>query len=148
MVKKANEYMNLDAIYVDPSEIHDYWPCVKNGAEKVAKHGEGWIAEDMYSAIKSGDAVLHLFYEGTKYMGFVVTAQTADASGNVLFVWALYSEGHNQNYHNLAVQYLESWAKSIKANRIRYHSPRKGWERVGKKIGFYPTATVFEKKVK
>ena len=134
-------------IHVPPGELHQEWPRIRQGLEKVAKFGDAWIPEDVYTCIKAGTAYLHLIYDGEDYLGFVVTTPVQDYQGSTLHVWAIYSEGQNQAAHEAMFNQLDEWAMNINANRITFHTPRKGWERVGEKYGFKPTQVIFEKKV-
>ena len=121
---------------------------IRPGLEEVSKHGGGaWMPEDVYSAIKVGQSHLHIFYDDSSYEGFVVTTPMTDYSGVVLHVWGVFSEHQNQRFHDCVNRQLDAWARNIQAKKITFSTTRKGWERVGKALGFYPTVQFYEKEV-
>jgi len=134
-------------IFVQPKELHEYWPTIRPGLEKVCKFGDAWIPEDVYTCIKAGTAHLHLIYEGEDLLGFVVTMPVHDYKGISLHVWAIHSFGQNQSTHDAMHLQLDEWAQKMEAHRITFHSPRKGWERAAARYGFKPTQVIFEKQV-
>lgn len=144
---QSAKHLNLEAIWIEPNEIADFWDEIRPGLEVVAKKGNGWIPEDVYVSVKTGAANLHLLYDDETLVGFTVTTQGQDHNGVFLHVWATYSFGQNQAYHDAVFNQLDDWAMNIKAKKITFHSPRKGWEKVGEKYGYKPTQIIFEKKV-
>jgi hypothetical protein len=129
-------------IYVAPQELHETWSLVKAGLEEVARKIDAdWMPEDVYSALKAGVSTLHLGYNNEEYEGFLVLTPTPDYDGMTLFIWCAYSATDN----NVLERYweeLEQMGRNIKAKRIRFHSPRKGWAK-----RFKPVATIYEKEL-
>lgn len=138
---------SLEFIWVEPNEIHGYWELVKPGLEKVKKHGGGWLNEDIYASIKAGQSNLHVFYDDATYVGFVLITPSVGFGGNVLHVWAMYSDDQNQQYHDEVNNQLTQWAESMKAKTITFHTSRKGWGKVGEKLGFKAVMTIYERTV-
>jgi len=139
--------LSLEFIWVEPNELHDYWELVKPGLNKVKKHGGGWLNEDIYASLKAGQSNLHVFYDDSTYIGFVITTPSMGFGGNVLHVWAMYSDSQNQRYHDIVNNQLTQWAEAMRAKEITFHTSRKGWDKVGEKLGFTPEMTIFVRKV-
>ena len=137
----------MEYIWIKPSLLKDYWGLIKPGLMKVQHHGEGWICEDVYAAIKSGTANLHIANVDNEYAGFVVMSLTPSTDGVNLHIWAAYSNQNNPHLLEASMPEFDRWARDAGAGRITFHSPRKGWEKVGTKIGFVPTMTIFERAV-
>ena len=127
--------------YINPAELHDYWPLVKEGLEAVRNRvSDTWIAEDVYAALRSGVSTLHIGYDGEDYDGFVVLSQMQDYDGPKLFIWIAYGKGKNVVERYMAE--IEKMARKINARKIRVSSTRKGWSKY-----FTPITTIYEKEV-
>jgi len=133
--------------WVPPGDLHDYWDLILPGLEKVKKHGDRWRTEDAYASIRAGQSNLHIGYLDRQYAGFFILTPQQSYDGPVLHIWALYSEIPGLLGEEGMGQ-LKEWAKSMKAKRITYQSPRKGWEKVGQELGFTPITTIYEIEVK
>jgi hypothetical protein len=111
--------------YVNPADLHKYWPFVKRGCEIVkAKTGEAWLPEDVYTAIKTNAAQLFMFQHG-----FCVLQNLKDAynNDNLLHIWIAW-HGTNDDVKADFYAELQKIAKSINATKITFTSPRK-WDR-------------------
>lgn len=146
--KKSRSPVNLEFIYVQPDELHDYWETVKPGLQKVIKYGDDGIPEDFYHSIKIGQSYLHVFKEDEKYIGFTITMPTVSPKGPVLHVHAMYSDNQNQRFHDVVNDKLTEWGKAMNAWKITFFTTRKGWEKVGNKLGFKPAMTIHERVIK
>lgn len=113
---------------VSPDDLHGVWELVKRGLGSVLlKTGERWKPEDIYTAIKIGNASLHTCAIDNRYAGFIVTQKSLGFDGWELFVWAAYSREHNMQA--LCGPWVEEFGRSLKAKRIVFFSPRRAWER-------------------
>ena len=127
----------LSLEYIDPSKLHKVWGLVKEGMEKVRERGgDSWLVEDMYMALKNNHSTLHIGYEGAEYRGFLVLTPTVSFDGPVLHIWALYSNGGELELLDEGLEHIKELAKRMNAQRVTFHSPRKGWEKCGAKLGF------------
>ena len=132
-----------DFVLVDPNELHDVWPLVKKGLDRIIrKIRPDWIAEDVYSALKAGTSGLHLGYEGDEYEGFVVLTPSTDFDGRILFVWAAYSPRSADTIEKYW-PFIRDIATKSGSKKVRFASPREGF----KKSSFTPVTTIYEKEV-
>jgi hypothetical protein len=120
----------MDFYLVNASNLRSVWPEVRASLDAVqAKSPEDWIPEDIYHAIKTGSAALHLAKEGGQLAGVLVTTVTfAEFSGRkFLHVWVA---------HNLAgtdvieagIDMLKAMARAAGAEMITFGSKRAGWK--------------------
>ena len=125
--------------YIDPVDLHDYWPLILEGLKKVQKHSDGWIPEDVYACLRAGTSTLHIGYEGEDYEGFVILTPMQEFDGKKLNIWIAYGTG------GVVKKYLpeiEMMARRIGAKAITLASPRKGWARM-----FKPITTLYKKEL-
>ena len=130
--------------WVAPDDVTLIWDLILPGLEAVSQHGDHWRTEDVYLSLRQGQAALHLAFVDGQYGGFIVTLPSRGFDGPVLHVWAVYAVPRMRRVHEECFKKLRELADSIKARRITFTSPRKGWERLGEKFGFAPTLTIFE----
>jgi len=130
--------------YIKPEELQEYWDLIRPGLETVRNNaGDGWIAEDIYYALKSKQSSLHLAYHGQEYVGFVVLTPIQHYDCKHLHIWCAYNIGEKEILE-LVIPQLEAMAKSIGARKLTFGSPRK-WDRRLK--DFTPVRTIYEKEV-
>ena len=125
-----------------PQDLHAYWNLIKPGLESVREHSvDGWIAEDVYSAVRTGSSTLHVAFVESHYAGFCVLTVLQGYSSKALHIWCAYGvPGMNvvKRFENELVKI----ALNAGARKLTFLSPRKGW-------GKYYTAvqTVYEKEL-
>ena len=146
----------MELAYIHPDDVHAYWPYVKPRLEKVkAKTNARWLPEDVYAALKSRGATLHIvkkqstveYAEGViavDYLGLVVLRPSQDYDGKVLWVWVAFSE--NPDVVDRFIPELVEYARNMGAKRLAFSSPRK-WERRLKRFGWSEAQAIFEKVV-
>jgi hypothetical protein len=86
----------MDFILVTPSDLRIHWPRISASLDAVlAKAQEDWIKEDVYSALKAGQAACHLAVNGTGFAGLMVTtlARSEFSGTQGLHVWVAHNEG-------------------------------------------------------
>jgi hypothetical protein len=138
--------MNLE--YILPANLGEVWTLVSPGLDKVREHsGDVWLNEDVYMALKQGHSTLHVGYQDGRYVGFMILTPSSSFDGNVLHIWATYSEGRNFCVFTEGMETIKDYAKNLNAKRITFMSPRKGWERHGEKLGFKPRTTQYAMEV-
>jgi hypothetical protein len=116
--------------YINPADIHRVWFHVKHGLEVILdRTNETWLPEDVYTAIKTGQAQLFMF-EG----GFTVLQSVRDQYTNepILHIWAAYhgqnDDGTLADVTDIFHSELRKIAHNIGSKRITFNSPRR-WER-------------------
>ena len=129
---------------VSPDDVSAVWDLIRPGLDEVANFGDHWRPEDIYMALRQGSAHLHLAKVESAYAGFVVAMPSRTYDGPVLHVWAVYAVPGFPRLRRECFAKLHELAVAIKARRITFTSPRKGWERLGERFGFSPVLTIFE----
>lgn len=128
MPQPDGELMEFDLI--PPNGLRAVWPEVKSSLLAVqAKSPEDWIPEDVYHAIKSGSAALHLAREGGQLSGVLVTTVTfSEFSGRkFLHVWVAHNLG-SADVIEAGIEMLRDMAKACNAEMITFGSKRAGWK--------------------
>lgn len=124
--------------YVKPENLRDIWFVVRAGLETIlTKSPEDWIPEDVYTAIKTHDAMLFMAVEDKSLVGGAIVRPR----GKTLFAWAVWGEaGHRSE----AIAGLKEIARNTKCSEILFETKRAGWDRVAPKLGFKPRAWILE----
>lgn len=127
--------------------MQSVWATIKPGLEVTAKKAPGgWIPEDIYMAIKTGEATLHLISVDKYYRAFIISKKIETYEGTKLLIWVLHGDGKDDlmidNWDE-----IKQWAANIGATKIQFQSGRKGWARVAKRLGFEPTMQIYEVEV-
>lgn len=127
-------------------ELHVYWPLVRPGLERVkAKTKAPWIAEDLYAAVAAGKATMHVGFVDQRYAGVLVLTMNTEPFSNEksLLIWACFI------CHPEALRYGLEDVRRIAARyglgKLRFGSPRRGWERRLRTEGFQVTERIFER---
>lgn len=136
--------MKCEFLWIEPKNLRNVWDTIHPGLVETARKAPGgWIPEDVYMRIKTGDAVLHIVSAESRYRGFLVTQSIDSVEGRKLLVWIIYGDGSDdlmaENMHQ-----IREWAANINAVKIQFQSPRKGWAKVAERLGFEPTQTIYE----
>ena len=126
-------------------DLHQYWPFIKDGLEQVRKHSaEDWIAEDVYTAIRTGGSTLHVAFVGGAYAGFCVLTALQGYSSKSLHIWCAYGVPGMSVVERFEKE-LVAIALRAGARRITFFSPRTGWEKRLK--DYVPKQMMFEKEL-
>ena len=120
----------------------ELWGWVRNGLQAIKERtGERWLPEDIYCALKSKAG--HLYTIGD--VGFLIAYQHADTDGPVLFIAQMWTEpGAGRPIERELYRAIDGLAASIKAKRVRMHSPRDAWRTRGY---FEAVSTVYEREL-
>jgi len=132
--------------YVNPVELHDYWDLIHPGLEVVRRKApNGWRCEDVYSSIRTNQhTTLHIAEdEAGEYLGFVVLCLSQTWEGFEMNVWIAYSAIRGKQPILDFQGQITAIAKRAGARRIRFDSPRKGWEKQSEVMGFKPLSTIY-----
>lgn len=136
--------MKAEFNYIEPANLHKAWQTIKPGLEITAlKAPGGWIPEDVYLSLKTGDAVLHLVIVDKYYRGFIISKSLDTFEGRKLLLWITYGDASGDVFAD-NMDTITEWARNIGAVKIQFQSPRKGWEKVGERLGFVPVQVVYE----
>ena len=131
---------------INPGELHAWWPLVRPGLERVrVKARASWLCEDIYSAVRTARATMHVGYIGQHYAGVLVLTINVDpfTAEKSLLIWAVYTR------HRAALRYGLANVKEMAARaglrKLVFHSPRRGWSRRLAAEGFETTEMKFER---
>lgn len=119
----------MDFILVSPETLRAHWATLRPSLDAVqAKAPDDWIPEDVYHAIKSGDAACHVVLDDAGYAGCLITQRLqAEFSGDPVFhVWIVHNAG-DADVFDAGLELVRTMAKNAGARRITLGSPRKGW---------------------
>lgn len=120
----------MEFVLITPDKLRQAWPTVRASLDEVqSKSPEDWIAEDVYHAVKSGAAALHLAMEGGELAGVLITTVTlAEFSGRrFLHVWVAHNLG-DSDVIDAGLDMLRQMAKASGAEMITFGSKRPGWK--------------------
>ena len=125
---------------VEPWQLHDWWERVSPDLDACRVHDKEstWL-EDIYFALKSGHAVLHVATDNGAYIGMMVTTIQTDQwepSRRFVHVWYLNSNAGHESLIKTGDKYLTNYAKEIGANMITFRADRVAFERWAKPMGF------------
>lgn len=119
----------MELTLVTPQGLRAAWPLILPSLQAVqAKAADDWIPEDVYHAIKAGDAACHVGTDATGYCGILITTRTiAEFSGTpALHVWIVHNTG-GADVLEAGLPLLRQMARRAGAARITFGSPRPGW---------------------
>ncbi|SOY56033.1 hypothetical protein [Cupriavidus taiwanensis] len=130
--------------FVHPQKLSDHWGKVREGLESLLASVEcNWLPEDVYHALKTGKSTLHLCSDAGRFLGFVVLTPDTTYDGRVLHIWAAYSTT-GRPMTEAFFPFIRQCAEAIDAKRISFASPRAGWGRVAKRLGFRAKDVTYE----
>jgi hypothetical protein len=127
----------MNARYIYPNQIREFWDFVKQGLEKVrAKGHNDWIAEDIYCDCFTQKAMLWIVSnDNNDDYGFMVL----QPNGKTLHVWAAWLDSINPNDFIDGFNHIKEIARQGGCKKVTFTSVRKGWERHAKKLGCTPS---------
>lgn len=138
--------MDKKLTYIHPNALHDVWGLIKPGIEACRLHStDGWIAEDVYMAIRSANSTLHIGEIDGEYIGFVVLTPQQGYDRIRLQVWLAYAKTEHDPI-DLFIDDLRKMARAIKASELTFASPRE-WGRRLKNYGWKPTKQTYTMEV-
>lgn len=140
--------MGWALVQINPAELHAWWPLVRRGLERVrSKVKANWLCEDIYCAVRTARATMHVGYIDRSYAGVLVLTIDRDpyTAERSLLIWAVYTR------HPMALQYGLADVKAMAARaglrKLKFYSPRQGWNRRLASEGFKVTEMKFERVV-
>lgn len=137
-------------IYVPPNDLYRYWDIVRPGLIDCSQYTyDKWMPEDVYNALKTNVATLHIAQDEKGLEGFVVLMPINGFRGTRLLVWAIKSFRPCKTPYEKYFPEIVELARKINAVGICFDTHRRGWEK-GKPIslfGFKPVQTRYEMEV-
>lgn len=125
--------------HVTASELHDWWPFVKQGLITIqTKTPEDWIVEDIYANCLFGKSLLWVYILENKPVAFAVILP----QGETAHVWCAWT-----SVPGVLDQYIAETEKILKSanyTKISFSSWRPGWNKAAYKHGFKPRLWVKE----
>jgi len=122
---------------VEPHDVRGAWSFVKKGLDHILrKSPEWWITEDVYASLVGNRANLWLWIENNQAVGFIV----GYVNGDTFHIWCAYGRLTNMMQ---AFDEIENMVKG-KCTKITFESWRPGWDKVARKLGFFPRGWVKE----
>lgn len=121
----------MEVLIVKPDDLRFHWPTISKSLSEVAKAtSPDWIQEDVYHAIKSGNAIAHMVYHMGEYKAlFILTGETEEFSGkHSVHIWIAHNHGDHDAYE-FGLDAIKSIARSSGASRLTLESPRLGWSK-------------------
>lgn len=117
---------------IDPEGAYERWDWVRQGIQKAIDNtGAHLRPEDVYTQIRNNTAWLYIIEDDCD-LGFVVLTQERDPDGLVLFIWVLWAaRGSLWARRSDLDAEIDKLARAVKAKRVRWSSPRRGYERWG-----------------
>lgn len=119
----------MDIVPIHPANLHPVWEKVREGLTKIkAKIREDWMPEDVYHALKAGEAQLFLAIRDQGFAGFFILrkVQAEYSRENIMHVWCAYSEGDDDVFEQ-CLDFIREAATKAGCKRLTFGSQRKGW---------------------
>jgi hypothetical protein len=119
----------VDIVPIHPEALHGVWSEVKAGLQKILeKSPEDWLPEDIYHALRSGQAQLVLVVGEKGMEGFLVlrVLRREFSRAQDMHVWCAYSRGDEDVFEH-GLQFIRNAARQAGCKGITFSSRRKGW---------------------
>lgn len=128
--------MNLRAIR--PADLGAEWERVRAGLLEVKKATpDDWLPEDIYMALRQGQAVLYVAEDGGAYLGFVVLRLVQAFHASEMHIWCAHS-ATRRPLMRLVLPQLQAIARQAGAARLTFSSARPEWAAAATRLGFKP----------
>ena len=119
----------MDFLPVTPATLRAHWANISASLDAILqKAPEDWIKEDVYHAIKSGNAACVIGLDNGGYAGVMVVVQrVAEFSGErSLHVWIAHNLGERDVLQE-GIQMVRDLAAQSGIAKVTFGSPRVGW---------------------
>lgn len=123
-----------------PNELHDWWEEVSQDLDECRQHDKDnvWL-EDIYAAIRMGQAQLFVGLLGERYAGMAVLTQHQDQwepKRRFMHIWYMRNRFHEPSIVKQGVDQLDLIAKAWGCSMMTFRADRPAWERWGNRFGF------------
>ena len=143
LAPNSSELDGFQSWVIKSSDISRYWGLIKPGLENIidrasTKDGTkpSFIPEDVYTKISVGDCVLVCTFQDRIFAGFVVLGQEVDQFTGQKSLLAWLSYNRVDGAVEATIPFLEKLGKAGGFQYLTMYTNRKGWLRLGPKIGF------------
>jgi hypothetical protein len=130
--------MAFEVAHVPLNLLDTYYPVVAEGLRHMTERDDktGWNEWSVYHDIVSGAADLYICGSlPDTYYGFFILSVESDGTSRDLHVWIFYSEGESDVLEN-GLDAIRDLATEAKCDNITFSTRRRGWEKVGRRLGF------------
>jgi hypothetical protein len=133
---------------VAPGELAAVWPSIRDEVAEIATHApDGWIPEQVFTALALNQASLHLGYIDKRLVGWMVVRVLDEYDGRRLHVWLMYASNKTCDLFETFGDEFDALARSVGAKRITFSTTRRGWERTAPHLGFDVRSVVYQRGV-
>lgn len=125
-------------IYPVPADrIDAVWPKIKEFVREASSYDPDNTSEDrILASLLTNESFLHVAFRDGEAVGFTVSFYNPDH----LFIWA---HGGRDTFAHME-QFMQELAENG-IRKVRFGSPRKGFERYAEKIGFKKSTVIYER---
>lgn len=130
---------------IEPKHLATEWERVRAGLVEVKKATtDDWLPEDVYMAIRQGQAVLYIGTgDAGEYLGFLVLRLLPTFHGSKLEIWCAYS-ATSAPLMRTFLPHIRAVARNAGADRISFSSAREEWAAAARRLGFSPQQVSYE----
>ena len=137
--------------FLTPSNFRHHWTdTLRPRVERVFKKtGESDYPEDVFAALKSGDATAGLISSGTTIVGILVLRRHEEqlAGKRGLYVWVCELD-RRKGLLDYAAQSFDRIAEGDGLDYIEFISPRRGWAAMQRRFpGWNPEHIIWRKRL-
>jgi hypothetical protein len=125
---------------VTVGELPEIWGKVRPELERIARHSDGWLPEDVYVLLVTGHASLYV--NDGEWRGFCVLQVLPNYTGKRLHIWI----AHGWDVEEHAEEVIDL-AKQAGCRKVTFESPRRGWWKRAEHFGFKETRCVYERNI-
>jgi hypothetical protein len=121
----------MDIIPIHPDGLHAVWARVKEGLLKILERSpDDWLPEDVYHALKGGQAQLFICTGVQGLEGFFVLRVVRREFSKVqdMHVWCAHSVGDGDVFDR-GLNFVCEAARKAGCQRVTFGSQREGWKK-------------------
>lgn len=130
--------------FVKPEELHADWDFINLGINAIlTKTKDKWLPEDIYWLIKQNSIWAYIVVDGSDELGLILLQATPAWDGKELYIFGGWNKG-SKDVIEFSMPEIIKIAKNVNARRIKFQSPRKGFEKYVERIGFKYAHSLYE----
>lgn len=130
---------------IEPRHLAAEWERVRAGLVEVKKAtNDDWLPEDVYMAIRTGQAVLYLGTgDAGEYLGFLVLRLVATTHAKKMEIWCAYAVP-GVSVMRRFLPHIKAVARNAGVSGILFSSARQEWSAAARRLGFSPASVSYE----
>jgi hypothetical protein len=133
--------------HISSEVIHSEWDFIKQGIISILdKTQDRWLPEDIYWLIKQNSIWAYVVLDGEEKLGVVLLQPTNGWDGKELYLFGGWNIG-SRDVIEFSMPEIVKVAKHCQARRIKFQSPRKGFDKYVERIGFKYSHSMFEREL-